>query len=176
MLVSTADGARPRGPVSRERANVPGPQVHFRFTSEWGVEEGLTVSDAGVVAQADILVDMLWPGSRKWGRHFAPWSTLIFAPRYFREAVRLAGEDQPTSMSDSLTALGRCLHCRQDGVGHGFLGLAHLKLRLKLTTRNPDEWTTMPPKVQAGIERVTRETVRRYVEVTGYARKPPPRT
>ena len=32
---------------------------------------------------------------------------------------------------------------------------------------------TLPPKVQAGIERVTRETVRRYVEVTGYARKPP---
>jgi hypothetical protein len=157
--------------VRRKGPRVPGPLVHHRFTTEWATEEGLTQSDAEVVAEADITVDLLWPGSRKWGRHFAPWSTLLFAPRYYRQAVRVALEGG--SMSESLVALGRCLHCRQDGVGHGMLGLGHLLPRLGLSTRDPDEWKTMPPRIKAGIERVTRETVRRYVVDSGYAAKPP---
>ncbi len=150
---------------------MPGPLVHRKFTAEWAVEEGLTGADAEVVAEADILVDMLWPGSEMWGRHFNPMARLIFAPLYFRRAVRAAA-DSGTS-SASLVALGRCLHCRQDGVGHGILGLAHLKLTLGLTRRNPDDWNTMPPKVRAGIERATRTTVRRYIEATGYAARAP---
>ena len=73
---------------------MPGPQVHFRLTAQWAVEEGMLESDSQVVAEADIEVDLLWPGSRKVGRHFNPWATLVFARRYKAEAIRLelAGE------------------------------------------------------------------------------------
>jgi hypothetical protein len=145
--------------------------VHHRFTTDWATEEGLAPSDAEVVGEADIQVDLLWPGSKKWGRHFNPMARLIFGPLYYRRAVRDA--NGAGSASESLVALGRCLHCRQDGVGHGILGLAHMKLRFKLTNRNPDEWNTMPPKIREGIERATRSTVRRYIADTGYAAKAP---
>jgi hypothetical protein len=138
---------------------VPGPQVHFTFTAQWAVEEGMLEPDAQVVAQADLEVDRIWPGSKMWGRHFNPMATLIFAPRYRAEAVRCAG-----AHLDALVALGRALHCLQDGVGHGRLGLAHLKLRFGLTRRNPDEWNLMPARTRARIERVTREAVRRFLE------------
>jgi hypothetical protein len=154
----------------REKSPVPGPRVHHRFTSEWAAEEGLTPSDAEVVGEADIQVDLLWPGSRRWGRHFNPMATLVFGPLYYRRAVRAASGDG--SASESLVALGRCLHCLQDGIGHGFLGLAHVKLTLGLTDRNPDEWNTMPPKTRTAIERSTRATVRRYIADTGYASRP----
>lgn len=140
---------------------MPGPQVHFRLTSQWAIEEGMLESDAQVVARADIEVDLLWPGSKMWGRHFNPMATFIFAPRYRAEVLRLelAGEHL-----DALVALGRALHCLQDGVGHGSLGLAHLKYRFGLMRRNPDDWNLMPPKTRASIERVTREAVRRFLE------------
>jgi hypothetical protein len=140
---------------------VPGPQVHFRFTAQWAVEEGMRESDAQVLAESDIEVDLLWPGSKKWGRHFNPTATLVFAPRYCAEAVRL---ELAGAHLDALVALGRALHCLQDGVGHGVLGLAHLKYRFGLLERNPDEWNFMPPKTRASIERVTRETVQRFLE------------
>ena len=70
------------------------------------------------------------------------------------------------SAADALVALGRALHCLQDGVGHGLLGLGHLKFNLGIMKRNPDDWNLMPPKTRAGIERVTRETVRRFLEET----------
>lgn len=140
---------------------MPGPQVHVRLTAQWAVEEGMLESDARVVARADIEVDLLWPGSKMWGRHFDPMATLIFAPRYRAEAVRL---ELAGAHLDALVALGRALHCLQDGVGHGRLGLAHLKYRFGWLKRNPDEWELMPQKTRAGIERVTREAVRRFLE------------
>jgi hypothetical protein len=148
---------------------VPGVLVHHHFTSDWATEEGLTESDAEVVAEGDVRVDLLWPGDRKWGRHFNPAASLVFGPLYYRRAVRAANGEG--TISESLTALGRSLHCRQDAIGHGLLGLAHLKLRFGLTRRDPDDWNTMPPKTRAAIERVTRTTVRRYIADTDYARK-----
>jgi hypothetical protein len=144
---------------------VPGPQVHFTFTAQWAVEEGMLEPDAQVVAQADLEVDRLWPGSKMWGRHFNPMATFIFAPRYRAEAVRL---ELVGAHLDALVALGRALHCLQDGVGHGRLGLAHLKLRFGLTTRNPDEWNLMPARTRARIERATREAVRRFLEESDF--------
>jgi len=140
---------------------MPGPQVHFRFTAQWAVEEGMLESDAQVVAQADIEVDLHWPGSKMWGRHFNPMATLIFARHYKAEALRLelAGEHLA-----ALVALGRALHCLQDGVGHGRLGLAHMKYKFGLLKRHPDEWKDMPPNTQARIERVSREAVRAFLE------------
>lgn len=140
---------------------MPGPQVHFRLTAQWAVEEGMLESNSHVVAEADLEVDMLWPGSRLWGRHFNPMATLIHAPRYRAEAIRLelAGEHLA-----ALVALGRSLHCLQDGVGHGRLGWAHGLYNLGLLKRHPDEWKDMPPKMRASIERVTREAVRSFLE------------
>ena len=140
---------------------MPGPQVHFRLTSQWAIEGGMLESDAQVVAQADIEVDLLWPGSKMWGRHFNPMATFIFARRYKAEALRL---ELAGAHLEALVALGRAIHCLQDGVGHGRLGLAHMEYRFGLLKRHPDEWKDMPPKTRARIEAVTRKTVRRFLE------------
>jgi hypothetical protein len=140
---------------------MPGPQVHFRLTAQWAVDEGMPEADAQVVAQADIEVDMRWPGSRKWGRHFNPPASLWFSPRYRREAVRL---QRAGAHNDSLVALGRALHSRQDAIGHGVLGLAHFKHSHGMLSRNPDEWNLMPPKIRAAIERDTHAIIRRYLD------------
>jgi hypothetical protein len=143
---------------------VPGPQVHFTLTMTWAIEEGMTAADAEAVGRADTEVDLLWPGSRRWGRHFSPMATLIFARRYRAEAARLesAGEH-----AQALVALGRALHSLQDGIGHGRLGLAHLKYRFGLLHRHPDVWDDMPPHTRVGIERVTRAAVRDFLRVPG---------
>ncbi len=143
---------------------MPGPALHHRLTAQWAVEEGMSRAEAAVVANADIMVDMIWPGSKKWGRHFNPMATLIFAPMYFRAAMRTAAAGE--YRAESLVALGRALHCRQDGIGHGVLGLAHLKARLGVLKRNPDDWEQMPPKKRAAIESATRRILRRYIDAT----------
>jgi hypothetical protein len=142
---------------------VPGPHVHYRLTAQWATEEGMPEADAQVVAQADLEVDMHWPGSQKWGRHFNPTASLWFSPRYRFAAVRLA---RAGAHSEALVSLGRALHSRQDAIGHGLLGLAHLKHRFGLLQRDPDDWNLMPPAVRAAIERDTRAMVRRYLAVT----------
>jgi hypothetical protein len=141
---------------------VPGPQVHFTLTMKWAMEEGMSAADAEAIGRADVEVDLLWPGSRRWGRHFSPMATLIFARRYRAEAARL---ESAGAHDEALVALGRALHSAQDGIGHGRLGLAHLKYRFGLLHRHPDVWEDMPPSTRVGIERATRAAVRDFLRV-----------
>jgi len=145
---------------------MPGPAVHLRHTMTWSVEEGLSRADAETVASADILVDTLWPGSRKWWRHFNPPASMIFGPLELRRAVRA---ERSGDHAAALTHLGRSLHSRQDAVGHGRFGLNHLMWDFGLLKRNPDDWDLMPPAVQARIERATRRAVRAFVAASGGA-------
>jgi hypothetical protein len=142
---------------------VPGFTVHVRLTTEWALEEGFSRADARAIARADIEVDALWPGSKKWGRHFNPMASAVFGPLEMRRAVAAvrAGERER-----ALVHLGRSLHSRQDAIGHGRLGLNHLLLRLGLR-RNPDEWPTMSPSVQERIERATRRALRVFAVAAG---------
>lgn len=135
---------------------MPGPTVHFRYTVEWAIAEGLPRAEAEQVADADAGVDVLWPGSQRWTRHFNPTATAFWMPYYLLRATRgLSAED-----------LGRALHCRQDAIGHGYLGLAHLRHRFGLLERDPDDWTRMPERTRARIERDTRRIVRLYLRMT----------
>ena len=132
---------------------MPGPTVHYRLTARWAREEGLDEPEAQRAAVADTEVDRLWPGSEKWSRHFNPTATLFWAPYYL---VRAARDVSPV-------LLGYALHCRQDGIGHGGVGLAHLRFRFGMLERDPDVWETMPARKRAAIERDTRRMVRWYV-------------
>ena len=132
---------------------MPNPDVHYTFTKAWGIEEGLAPADAAAVAKADLDVDRLWPGSTKFTRHFNPTALLVWTPVYLLKAVR----------DGSLESLGRALHCRQDSVGHGVLGLSHLRWRFGALNRHPDAWELMSPRARAAIERDTRRMIRYYV-------------
>jgi len=141
---------------------VPGFHVHVRLTARWAEEEGLGAADAEAVARADSDVDMLWPGSHKWTRHFNPTASLFHGPLELRRAIVAQRAGDRTT---ALMHLGRSLHSRQDAIGHGRFGQNHLLLRFGLR-HNPDFWETMPPSVQARIERATRRAVRSFVEAT----------
>jgi len=140
---------------------MPGPPVHFRLTMNLGVDEGLSEADAETVGREDLLVDELWPGRTHWWLHFNPTAGGVFAPLELRRSLRaLKAGDRALA----LTHLGRSLHMRQDSVGHGRLGLNHLMWDVHLLKRHPDVWETMPPSVQARIERATRRAIRRFVK------------
>lgn len=143
---------------------MPGPGVHFRLTMQWAIDEGLTESDAEEVGRADVSVDTLRPGKTHWWLHFDPTASAMFAPLELRRAVRSA---RAGDRDAALTHLGYSLHMRQDAVGHGRpLGLNHLMWDVHLLRRDPDVWETMPPSVQAGIERVSRRAISRFVAST----------
>ncbi|HEX9094094.1 MAG TPA: hypothetical protein VF902_08940 [Coriobacteriia bacterium] len=135
---------------------MPGPTVHHRLTIEWALDEGLDRVRAEQVGTADANVDQLWPGTERWSRHFNPPATLFWTPWYFLRAVREA----------SPTRLGYALHCRQDAIGHGAFGLAHLRFDIGMLRRDPDDWSRMPPRVRAAIERDTRRIMRAYLHRT----------
>jgi hypothetical protein len=135
---------------------MPGPTVHYRYTVEWAIAEGLPRPDAEAAADADAGTDVLWPGSRKWSRHFNPTASLFWVPVYFRRAVREASPEY----------LGRSLHCAQDSIGHGLFGLAHLRYRFGGLERDPDDWARMPERTRERIEWATRRMVRAYVRRT----------
>jgi hypothetical protein len=143
---------------------VPGFAVHFRLTMRWAVEEGMTEADAEAAGRASVLVDDLWPGSRKPLRHFNPTASLVFAPLEMRRAVAFA---RAGDREQALTHLGRSLHSRQDAIGHGRLGLNHLLHSAGLLGRHPDVWEEMPPQVKLDLESVTRREVRRFLDRTG---------
>lgn len=147
---------------------MPGPQVHFRLTMEWAIDEGMSAADAEAVARADVQVDQLWPGRRHWGRHFNPMAVHVLARRYTAEAARL---ESAGAHEEALVALGRALHSLQDGIGHGRLGLAHLKHRAGLIRRHPDEWDPTPVHTQKGIERLTRAALREFLDASADARR-----
>ena len=143
---------------------MPGFAVHFRLTMDWAIEEGMSVADAEAVGRASVLVDDLWPGAHRPLRHFNPTASLLFAPLEMRRAVDSADEGE---REQALVHLGRSLHSRQDAIGHGRLGLAHLLHSTGLLRRDPDVWEDMPPHVRREIERVTRRHVRRFLARTG---------
>jgi hypothetical protein len=140
---------------------VPGPAVHFRLTMSWAMEEGMIEADAEAVGLANVRVDDLWPGGRRPLRHFNPTASLVLAPLELRRAIAFAraGDRVP-----ALTYLGYSIHSRQDAIGHGRLGLSHLRYEAGLLGRHPDVWEEMPPSVQARIERATRRAVRLFLE------------
>jgi len=150
---------------------MPGPFVHFHLTMRWAIEEGLSAADAEAVGRASLLVDELWPGSRKPLRHFNPTASLVLAPLESRRAIAAALAGDRTA---ALAHLGYSLHSRQDAIGHGRLGLNHLVLYTGLPFRDPDVWETMPPSVQACIERATRRELRRFVARTSTGRSTTP--
>lgn len=131
---------------------MPAPRVHHRLTERWALEEGLDPASAKAAGIADVHVDLLWPGTRWWTRHFNPTASLFWAPYYLVRAIR----------DGSPTLLGYALHCKQDAIGHGLLGLAHIRARLGLLDRDPDDWALMPAQIQAAIELASRRMIRRY--------------
>jgi len=142
---------------------VPGPEVHFRLTMRWAIEEGMSSDDADAVGRADLLVDDIWPGRHRPLRHFNPFASLLFAPWELRRAVAFA---RAGGRARALTHLGYSLHSRQDAIGHGRFGLGHLRYDLGQQKRHPDFWEQMPPSVQARIERATRRAVQVFLERT----------
>jgi hypothetical protein len=139
---------------------VPGPTVHFRMVLEMAVQEGMPTTDAEAVATACLSVDSLWPGRNKPTRHFNPFAPLYWEPRYMREALAaLAAGDRATA----LARLGWAIHCRQDSIGHGVLGLSHLRYRLGLLKRDPDDWSKMTGRARSAIERDTRRMLRAFI-------------
>jgi hypothetical protein len=135
---------------------MPGPTVHFRYTVEWAVAARMPRQLAERVADSCAKVDALWPGSTLWTRHFDPTATLFWLPVYFARAVRDA----------SPRYLGYAIHCRQDAIGHGLLGLSHLRYRFGLLDRDPDDWALMPARTRARMERATGRIVRAYLKRT----------
>lgn len=141
---------------------MPGFEVHFRLTMRWAMEEGMSEPDAEAVGRASLLVDDLWPGSRKPIRHFNPTAPLLALIEMRRAVESARAGDQRAA----LTHLGRCLHSRQDGIGHGRAGLNHLLYRAGMLRRHPDFWDQMPISVQRRLEHSTRTTIRRFLERT----------
>lgn len=138
---------------------MPGPSVHFRLTMNTAMEAGFSRAEAEAIAHGDVGVDLRTPGRKYWWLHFNPTAALIFAPLELRRAIRA---DRAGDRASALEHLGRCIHMRQDAIGHGrFIGLNHLLHDAKLLHRHPDEWETMPPDVQRRIQEVTRDAVRR---------------
>jgi hypothetical protein len=125
------------------------------------MEEGMIEADAEAVGLANVRVDDLWPGGRRPLRHFNPTASLVLAPLELRRAIAFARAGDRVL---ALTHLGYSLHSRQDAIGHGRLGLSHLRYMAGLLGRHPDVWEEMPPSVQARIERATRRAVRLFLE------------
>lgn len=139
---------------------MPGVTVHFRFTMQWAIDEGMDPAEAEAVGTADARVDQLWPGHTKWARHFNPTAQLVMAPLEWRRALAAA---RAGDRAGALAHLGYHLHSLQDGVGHGILGLNHLAFDAHIKRRDPDDWSGMPESYHRRIEAGTRRAVRRFL-------------
>lgn len=146
---------------------MPGPSVHFRLTMNEALAAGFSEGEAEAIARGDIGVDQRTPGRVYWWLHFNPTASLIFAPLELRRAKRA---DAAGDRAGALEHLGRCIHMRQDSIGHGrFVGLNHLLYDAKLFHRHPDDWDTMPSVVQARIVATTRDALRQIPARPGRA-------
>lgn len=135
---------------------MPGPLVHYTLTRNIAEQEGMSHNDAVRLGRADLDTDGLWPGSVRWTRHFNPTAPAWWLPVNFLVAVRRR----------SLAHLGYALHSLQDSLGHGILGLSHLRQRYHLMERDPDVWETMAPVTRRSIEATTRLVIRAYLRLT----------
>ncbi|MHB1340812.1 MAG: hypothetical protein ACYC77_02210 [Coriobacteriia bacterium] len=134
-----------------------GPVVHFELTRLWAEQAGLG-DIAERIARANVGVDWDRPARGSIGNmslHFAPTAHL-WAARYLSRALR---ERSPAY-------LGCALHCAQDAVAHGVLGMGHLRYMAGLA-RNPDDWDGAPERVRTTIERRSMKMLRRYAAGTG---------
>lgn len=139
---------------------MPGPAVHFTLTVTEAMAAGFDPQEAEAIARGDVGVDLRTPGRKYWWLHFNPTASLIFAPLELRRALRA---DAAGDRAEALEHLGRCIHMRQDAIGHGrFVGLNHLLYDAKLFRRHPDDWETMPPVIQQRIVATTRDALRRF--------------
>jgi hypothetical protein len=138
-----------------------GPDVHYRRTYAWALEEGFSAGDAERVARADAGYDELFPARRSLAnitRHFSPGAWLWSA--HYRIRAERYGD---------IVLLGWALHCAQDAVAHGRLGQNHMLLRLGLG-RDPDVWDRAPEGVRRRVEAVSRALLRRYSRATARRR------
>lgn len=129
-----------------------GPYVHFELTHDWAEEAGLG-DIAERVARADVDFDWQYPARGSLfnlTRHFAPW-TYVWAAVYARRALETHSPEH----------LGWALHCLQDALSHGVLGLAHVRHRLGLS-RDPDDWSAAPERTRRRIGDQSRRLLARY--------------
>lgn len=130
-----------------------GPEVHYRLTRTWALEEGFCAEDAERIAFSDISFDARYPARASLlniTRHFAP-TAWLWSEGYLRDAIR----------ARDLGMLGFALHTAQDAVAHGRFGEKHLLLRAGWG-RDPDIWELAPPAVRRRIELTTRRRMRRF--------------
>lgn len=130
-----------------------GPLVHHDLTLQWAKASGLDPDTAERIARADVLVDREFKATaslRNLTMHFAPWA-YFWVWRFGRQAM---AEGSPE-------ALGRALHCAQDAIAHGVLGLAHLRFDAHIA-RNPDDWRGAPERVRERIRLASMRLLARY--------------
>jgi hypothetical protein len=137
-----------------------GPFVHLRLTEEWLIEAGFDEKTAREVALCDVRYDMEHPGSLglvNSMRHLGPGARL-WSRVHLRRAKRTA----------SPCELGRALHCAQDAESHGLFGLSHIRHRIGLLDRDPDDWEAAPEPLRHRIEHATERLARAYLSSVPY--------
>ncbi|MEN6431240.1 MAG: hypothetical protein ABFC80_10435 [Coriobacteriales bacterium] len=99
---------------------------------------------AECIARADVELDWTHPARGSVGnmsRHFG-LTACLWAEWYLYRACR----------DRSCEDLGRALHCVQDAIAHGVLGLKHVRHMAGLA-RDPDDWDAATLRVRRAIER-----------------------
>ena len=139
--------------------------MHLRLTERWLVAAGFDEDVAREIAHCDVRYDMEHPGSLGLAnatRHLGP-SARLWAHAHLRRAKR----------TGSPCELGRALHCIQDAESHGLFGLSHIRHRLGLLRRDPDDWEAAPDPLRRRVERATGRFARSYAEATPHAVRQP---
>jgi hypothetical protein len=134
------------------------------MTEQWLVEAGLDGDVAHEIARCDVRYDMEHPGSlglMNSTRHLGP-SARVWARIHLRRAKR----------TGSPCEFGRALHCIQDAESHGLLGLSHIRHRLGLLRRDPDDWEAAPDALKRRVRRATDRYVRFWNDVGNEAGSP----
>jgi len=114
------------------------------------------------VALDDVRFDIVFPGNLSLVnalRHLGPTARL-WAYRYLSHAKK----------TGSARELGYALHCLQDAVSHGVLGMAHIRNRMKMTERDPDDWQAAPVRMKNALERETKRFACQFLEARGLYR------
>lgn len=141
--------------------------VHGTLTRQWAIESGYAPSFAMQVSVHDVGVDTeFWawgvPRGGNLKYHFAPLGASRIAKRSLTRAI--GTEDR----EEALHQLGIALHCAQDAIAHGRLGLGHLRydlgVALGLRVGSPDLWTDSSERKRRAIERVSREYLSRFAQ------------
>jgi hypothetical protein len=133
-----------------------GPFVHLRLTEQWLVESGFDEDVAHEIAECDVRYDMEHPGSlgvMNSTRHLGP-SARLWARIHLSRAKR----------TGSPCEFGRALHCIQDAESHGLLGLSHIRHRIGLLRRDPDDWEAAPDALKRRVRRATDRYARSWRE------------